>query len=115
MVVQRQDCQGVDPRGWLRKSRTARRRRDRRIGPYAFNVCNKAISTLREGLYETWLLGAVPENFTQAVNSFVQTAIEVDEGIVAPQSPGEFFPRYNFAGTLQQQNEHLKRLLLQLE
>src|ERR1700675_3131865 len=110
MVVERQHGQGVDPRDWLGQMGTAGRRRGRRITPCAFNGRNKAISTLREGLYETRFLGAVPQNFTQAVNGFVQTAIEVDEGVVAPQSLGEFFPGYNFAGTLQQQDEYLKRL-----
>ena len=61
------------------------------------------------------LLGVVPQDFTHRLIALFKPRSKSTKVLSAPQFLGEFFPRYNLTGALQQQNEHLKRLLLQLE
>jgi hypothetical protein len=79
-----------------------------------FDSSDEAVPALREGFDETRPFSVVSQSFPESINSFVETAIEVNERVTGPQSFCKLFPCHNLAGVLQQQNEHLKGLLLQL-
>src|ERR1700730_2850654 len=80
----------------------------------SFDLCNEAITPMWKGLNETGLIRLVPQSVAEPVDGLVQAAFEVDEGIVRPQSLCELVPCHHLARALQQQHQHLERLLLQL-
>ncbi len=49
----------------------------------------------------------------QFLDRSIDGVLEVHHGIVGPQSSLDLFPIHNLAGTLQQNQQHLARLLLQ--
>jgi hypothetical protein len=59
--------------------------------------------------------GGILENLANLVDRSSQTAIEVDKCVRRPKLLTNLFPRDEFAGTLQEHNEQLKRLRLQAE
>jgi hypothetical protein len=78
-------------------------------------VSNESITTLRQRLDEPGIVSVVIQDFAQAVDRFVEPAIEVDHDIRGPKALLEFFACQDLARALEQRHQGLKGLLLKFD
>jgi hypothetical protein len=76
------------------------------------DVGEEPVTATGNGLNEAWILRRVAQRFTNLVDGFVQTVIEVDDRL-APKFLLQLLPGYQLSGLFQQHRQDLKRLLLQ--
>jgi hypothetical protein len=82
-------------------------------GRFRFDGTDESIPFAGIRLYVTRLLGVVIQRSAQFLNCAVQASLEVNEDIVAPEPLAQFIASHQFAGALEQEIEHLKRLARQ--
>src|SRR4051812_18608460 len=70
---------------------------------------NKPVSATGKSFHELRALCRVAEYLADFVDGGIEVALDVDES-VRPEALLQFFARDHFAGTLQQDGEHLERL-----
>ena len=114
VIVQRQDRQRVDARNWLRDWTAGHPPGIGTTDRTALDRSYESVSPMRERFDESRLVGVVPQHVAEPVDGLVETAIEVDKGVVRPELSCELLPRHQFARVLEQEQEHLQRLFLQL-
>jgi hypothetical protein len=85
--------------------------KDRRI--YPLHRRDEAISVTSNGLNKARRFGGVVQRLAQAANGGIETVVKVNERVRWPQLPAQFLARNDLAGSLQQADQDLKRLLLQ--
>ena len=51
-------------------------------------------------LDEPWILGVVPQRFPQFFHCSINAVFKIYEGIGGPEFLPDLFPRYHFAGSL---------------
>ena len=61
-------------------------------------------------MHEAWRLGAVAQGLADLVDAEVQAAVEVDEGVLAPQLLADLFARDHLAGPAGQEPQDFERL-----
>jgi len=59
------------------------------------------------------MLRGIPKRFANLVDGSIQAIIEIHKRIRRPQLAPQFLSRHNLPGILQQQRQHLERLILQ--
>jgi hypothetical protein len=75
---------------------------------------DKAIPTLSEGLNEDGCFRRFTQRLAQSLDGYIQTMIEVDEGVCRPELTAQFLPANHLAGPFKQCRQHLKWLFLEL-
>jgi hypothetical protein len=76
------------------------------------HVRDETVTASGHCLNEARALSGIAEGFADLVDGFVESVIEIYEGIRGPQSALEFIAGHQLAWPGQQHREHLKRLLL---
>jgi hypothetical protein len=67
----------------------------------------------RDGFDVMRTLCRVADRKPQLGHRLIEATVEIHERVCGPQLLAQLFPRYQFAGALQQKGENLKRLFLQ--
>ena len=76
---------------------------------------NETVAAPRNGLYKTWLVGGVAEDFTQPHDRVVESVVEVDEGVTLPETVAKLVAGDDFSRLLQKDGQNLKGLFGKLE
>jgi hypothetical protein len=76
---------------------------------------DEAIATAGQCLYEARILRGVSEGIAQPLYRGVQAMVEVHKGVCRPELGSEFLAGDYVVGPLQKCEEHLERLVLQLD
>ncbi len=75
----------------------------------------KAVAVFGQRLDEARTLGRVAQRLSQPGDDDVEVVIEIHEHFVAPEALAQFLARNHATGMLKQRDQHLKRLVTQLE
>ena len=75
--------------------------------------CDEAVAATRQGFDEPWTVGGIAERGPQLRDGDVEAALEVDEGLLAPQPSPQFVTRHELARTFDECRQQLKRLVLE--
>src|SRR5581483_5923245 len=78
-------------------------------------VGNETVSSPRKRFNETRTARRVAKRFSNLVDRSIQAVIEVSKGIRRPKLLPEFLSQNCFAGSLEQEDEYCKRLVLEAE
>ena len=73
------------------------------------------VATTGNCFNETRVLGRVAQAVTDLIDGRGQTVVEIDNSAVAPELLLQFFPGDQFAGVLDQHNQHAEGLSLQAD
>ena len=76
---------------------------------------DEPVAAARQRLNEPRHIGRIPERIAQPAHRGIQPVFEIDECLRRPQSLPQLLPGDEFAGTIQQRLENLKRLLGQID
>jgi len=76
--------------------------------PDVFDRRKEAVSATGQGFDETRTRCRIAERFANLVHRSIQTVIEIDEGVGAPDGLAEAFACNDLSGVLQQCNENLE-------
>src|SRR5580693_3111702 len=76
------------------------------------NLGEEAVAATSNGFHKTGTLGGVAEGLADFADRFVETVVEIHEGVRGPELFLKFFTSYDIAGVLKQQGQDLEGLLL---
>src|ERR1700730_15934131 len=82
-----------------------------RIG--TFDLREEAVSATGNGLDKTGTFGRVVKRLTDFADGFVESVVEIDEGVRGPKFFLKLLASYDIAGVLKQHSQDLEGLLLQ--
>src|SRR5215469_9823012 len=119
----REGCQGNPVSRWERRLHSplyhfARRKiadRTRDLVLQHFDGSDETIPTPRKGLNETWVVCRISYRFSQAVDRGIDTIVEVDKCVLAPEVLSQLLSCDHLARMLEEGGENLKWLSLELE
>ena len=75
----------------------------------------EAIPPARQGFDKTGIVRAVTERFAQFVDGFVESVLEVDEGVGGPEPVLQLFAGDHLAWPFKEYRQHFKRLAVELD
>ncbi len=76
---------------------------------------NEAVAAAGEGFDEAGVVGGVAEGFADLVDRGAKGVVEVDDGVLAPETELEVLPGDDLAGMFEQGDEDLEGLALDLD
>jgi hypothetical protein len=77
-----------------------------------FDRCDEFVTTPGKSLDEGRTVGGIAKRFAQPFNGGIQAGLEIDKRVPVPECGTQFLPGYDFAGALEQFEEHLIGLIL---
>jgi hypothetical protein len=74
----------------------------------------ESVPSLRDRFDETRIIRVVPQGLSEAIYSFVDSAVKIDSNIARPEPLLKFLASNHLVRVFDQSCQHLKRLLLKL-
>jgi hypothetical protein len=78
-----------------------------------FDLGEEAVSATRNGFHIAGTLGGVAEGLADFANCFIESVVEIDEGVRRPKFFLKLLASYDLAGMLEQHDQDLEGLFLQ--
>src|SRR5262245_2873720 len=83
--------------------------------PRRIDRCDELIPAFRKGTNVARRVGRIAKRRPHLRDGEVQALVEINEGVVAPDRLPQRVARHDFAGVLDQNRQHVRRLRLQLD